>query len=505
MGYESFVERILARGITHPDEILIRDSDAELTALDLRRLVVRLADALDSTVLHRGDRVAIVPSLRAEALAVRYAAALLGCSSVFCPNTGAPGRLARFVTRAHVTAVVVFPQTAAAADEIALAADAPTMLSVGEVPGALDLNSIDSGTLPAFVPHRADPEALAILVASGGTTGESKLSRRSFAAWERVVDVGSTRDRRLLVCTSFAYVAQVLADQVLLGGGTLVLRDRFEPREVLRTIAGERITHLALVEPLLVELVDHPEFGRHDLSSLVALSHIGADAAPSLRRRLLRRAGEILAHPYGASEAGIITMLSPPDYSLRQPHRLATAGAPLPGVDLRIEGVDGTEAARGEEGLIAVRSDQVAEGYDREVQVGGFMGDRYRTGDVGLMDSDGFLRVRGRAADQRVVERRLVMPVDVQDALCGHPDVRYAVAIPVEHGGFDAVVVLAPDADADLGEVTAYVVDRHGEHLVPHGIVAVDRIPVTEQGKPDRPRIATLLRERVAVDPASSC
>lgn len=136
----------------------------------------------------------------------------------------------------------------------------------------------------------------------------------------------------MLVCTSFAYVAQVLTDQVLLGGGTVILRERFDPREVLATIASERVTHVCLVEPLLVDSIDHPEFGGRDLSSLVAISHIGADAAPSLRRRLLRRAGPILAHPYGASEAWIISVLGGADYVVDHPRRLATAGQPLTGV-----------------------------------------------------------------------------------------------------------------------------------------------------------------------------
>jgi fatty-acyl-CoA synthase len=497
--YDTYVERILALGITHPEHIAIRESGRQLTTLDLRRLVLDLARALDATGLRGGERVAIVPAARAETLAVRYAAGLLGCPVVVCPNTGVPGRLARLVARAQADTVVVFPQTAAAAREIAAAPDAPRIVSVGEVPGVLDLATIEGGSPAQFAVGRAHPDALAVLVATGGTTGEAKLSARSYRAWEHVIDAGPMPDRRLLVCTSFAYVAQVLADQVLLGGGTLVLRDGFEPQEVLRTIAGERITHLALVEPLLVELIDDPAFEHHDLSSLVAISHIGADAAPSLRRRLLQRAGEILAHPYGASEAGVVTVLAGPDYSLSRPDRLGTAGVPLPGVEVCIERADGSEAPRGEEGLIAVRSPQVAEGYDLEGRVGGFIGDRYRTGDVGMLDVDGYLHVRGRAVDQRVVGGRLVMPVDVQDALCDHPDVRYAVAIADDHGGFSAAVVLRPESTVTAAELAAHVADHHGEHLMPHAIVAVDRVPVTEQGKPDRARIATLLNGQISI------
>ncbi len=495
MNRTPYVERLLARATDRPYRVVIQDARGELSALEFRRLVSRLARALAEAGVFPGDRIAIVPTISADALAVRYAAGLLGCATVFCPNTGTRGRLAGLLARVHADAVVVFAETAGAVGEMMHSEGSPRLLSVGPVPGALDLLGMPAGRSRELVTWSVDPGALAVMVASGGTTGQPKLSRRSFAGWEQLVDAGSMRGRRQLICTSFAYVAQVLADQVLLGGGTVILRDRFDARDILATIEAERITHLALVEPLLVELIDHPEFGMRDLSSLVAISHIGADAAPALRRRLLGRAGPILAHPYGASETGIVSVLAGADYSLAHPERLGTAGPPLSGVDVRIERVDGSEAPRGEEGFVTVRSPQVAEGYDGDAGHGAFRGDRYFTGDLGLLDLDGYLDVRGRAADQRQVCGRWVMPVDVQDALCDHPEVRYAVAVPAD-GGFCAVAVLAPGATVGGDDLRAFVAEHRGEHLSPAQIIAVDRVPVTEQGKPNRARIAALLGEQ---------
>jgi fatty-acyl-CoA synthase len=494
MKHIPYVERILARANTRPYRVVIQDPRGELSALQFRRLVVRLALALEEAGVWPGDRVAIVPAITADALAVRYAAGLLGCATVFCPNTGARGRLAALLVHARPDAVIVFPETAAAASEVVRSTRPPRLLSVGPVPGVRDLLTVDAGGRHGFVGRSVDADAPAVLVASGGTTGQSKLSLRTFAGWERLVDAGPMRDRRQLVCTSFAYVAQVLVDQVLMGAGTVVLRNRFDAGEVLATIEAERITHLALVEPLLVELIDHPDFVSRDLSSLVAISHIGADAAPALRRRLLRRAGPILAHPYGASEAGMVSVLAAPDYSPAHPERLSTAGMPLPGVDVRIKRVDGSEAPRGEAGFISVRSPQLAGGYDAADSHGGFRAGRYSTGDLGFLDGDGYLHVRGRATDQRRIAGRWVMPIDVQEALCDHADVRYAVAIPVD-GGFGALAVLAPEAATDADSLQRFVGLRHGEHLVPRQIAVVRRVPVTEQGKPDRARITALLDE----------
>ncbi len=87
------------------------------------------------------------------------------------------------------------------------------------------------------------------------------------------------------------------------------------------------------------------------------------------------------------------------------------------------------------------------------------------------------------------------MPLDVANALCAHPEVRYAVAIPIgpADGGFGAIVVLAPGASATPADLRAYVAQAHGDHLVPRVVVPVDRIPTTEQGKPDRTVIAPVL------------
>jgi fatty-acyl-CoA synthase len=141
-----------------------------------------------------------------------------------------------------------------------------------------------------------------------------------------------------------------------------------------------------------------------------------------------------------------------------------------------------------------VRSPQLAGGYDAADSHGGFRAGRYSTGDLGFLDGDGYLHVRGRAADQRRIAGRWVMPIDVQEALCDHADVRYAVAIPVD-GGFGALAVLAPEAATDADSLQRFVGLRHGEHLVPRQIAVVRRVPVTEQGKPDRARITALLDE----------
>jgi fatty-acyl-CoA synthase len=363
---------------------------------------------------------------------------------------------------------------------------------VGAVDGATEL---DPAAASASPPAGADAQ---VLVTSGGTSGDPKTSRRSLVGWTRLVDVGPVAERRLLVCTSLAYVAQVLCDQVLMGDGTVVLCERFDPPAVLEAIERERVTHVGLVEPLLVELIDHPDFAHRDLRSLRAVSHIGADAAPSLRRRLLERAGEILVHPYGASEVGIASVLAPPEYSLARPELLSTVGRPLPSVDVRIVTPTGAPVTPGDTGVVSIASGQVSDGYATPVAGSGFRDGRFLTGDLGRIDADGYLHLRGRAMDRREIAGEPVMPVDVQEAICRHPEVRYAVAVPGPDVGFGAAVRLATASAVTASQLRAFIGEHAHPRLVPDPLVVLDRIPVTEQGKPDRPALTRRLSVRAA-------
>jgi acyl-CoA synthetase (AMP-forming)/AMP-acid ligase II len=464
---QTFVDRVLARAAADPGAELVRDEQGALTAGEFAALVGRMARALEARGLQRGDRVAILATNSCAAIALRYAAWTLGCTAVFCPDR-TPEAFASFLNVVDPALLVVFPQTAARARDVRV-----EVTAIGE---------LDAGPPNDPPVSQARPGDLAALVPSGGTTGAQKASRLTFAIYERTIAAPPLPARRQLVCMPLAHVSQIHADLTLLGGGTLVLHEGFEPAAVLATIEAQRITHTGLVEPQLVELADHPDLQRRDVSSLRAVTHIGANAPASLRRRLLERIGPVLVHPYGASELGMVSMLAPPEYDLSRPGLLSSAGRPLPGIEVRIDGSEGAD------GVIAVRTPTMADGYAGGIPAPGFADGWYTTGDLGRLDAEGYLHVRGRAADARRIDGETVLPLDVEDALCAHPAVRYAVALPDPAGdGFVAFVTLAPDADAD-----AAALQRHVAASV-RTVIALDRMPTTQQGKPDRGALYALV------------
>lgn len=432
-------------------EVLVdADTGCSMSAGEFLDLVSRFAAALHPSV-GPGALVAIVAPATPEGIAVRYAAAALGCATVYCPGVDAPDRLPQFLASVGADLVVTFPEA---------------------LPSAT--------TSPVAIPVAVQPTSPSVLVASGGTTGVSKASTRDWQRYARMVDIGPCPGRRQLICTPLAYIAQILVDSTLIGGGVVVLRNNFHPQEVLTDIRDHRITHLTVVEPQLVRLVDAVT-ASSDLTSLQAISHVGCDAAASLRTRLLTRLGApILVNPYGASEFGVVSALAAPEYSLDHPELLDSSGRIAADVDVRV----------GQRGTIEVRSPAVAQSYATTVSDAFGPDGWFDTHDVGTVDDAGYLRIRGRAADGRIINGRMIFPSDLQDALCAIPGVLYAVALPSPDGpGFGVAVTLA---DTNLGDVVSAVTDQDPD-LAPAAAVVVDVMPTTEQGKPNR----RLLTERL--------
>ncbi len=390
--------------------------------------------------------------------------------------------------------LVLFTETAAL---LGAAGNGPVAVVGSGLPGApLRLDEIASAQPDDPIACRARPEDPAVIVTSGGTTGVPKGSWRSFAAYTAMAHVPSPADRRQLVNGRLAYLSQVLVDTTLLGGGLVVLEEGYDPARTLETIEALRITDLFLVEPQLFEVMDHPDATRRDLASLRAVTHIGASAPPTLRLRARLRLGGVVAHTYGASEMGLVSVLAPAEHDLARPELFSTAGRVRPGVEVRFRRQDGALADAGGIGSIEVRSPAMAAGYHNrpELQAVAFQDGWYRSGDLGRLDAEGYLHILGRAGDAAWIDGTLVTPTLVEDTLCRLPAVRYAVVVAdQETGRWIAAVVPWPAAAIDPAACGEAIAARHGIEVI---VLPLDRVPLTEQGKPDREAIRLLARGR---------
>lgn len=464
---------------------VLRHDGVDTTAAELLASIRRYARVLDRLGVGHGDLVALFAPHRPEPLAVRWAAHLVGAAAAYLPDPPDVGVRRAMIAQFDPRLVVVVPETAG--EMVPSGADVP-VAAVGPVPGvATRLDELAAAESGEPFASRSRPGDLAVVIPSGGTTGVPKGSRRDVASYTVAVATPHDPGRRQLAGGSMAHLTQILVDQTLLGGGTVVLQDRYEPVATLDAVQAERITHLFLVEPQLFDLMDHPAVATHDLRSLKVVTHIGANAAPVLRKRARLRLGRVVAHTYGASEIGIVSALSPAEHD--RPSRFRCAGHVRPGVDVRFRAPDGTLDPV--EGEIEVRSPAMAQGYRNRPldEAEHFVDGWYRTGDLGDYDGEGMLRVNGRAEDRGGPDG--IAAVDLQDTLCRVPSVRYAVPVVDPAAGLRIAAVLAwPGGEVDATSCVDAVAAEHGAAIAASlRILPMDRIPLTEQGKPDRPAI----------------
>ncbi|WP_405979316.1 FadD3 family acyl-CoA ligase [Streptomyces sp. NBC_00158] len=315
------------------------------------------------------------------------------------------------------------------------------------------------------------PDTPSDIIFTSGTTGRPKgavithaQTLRCYAVWSELAGLREG-DRYLIVNPffhTFGYKAGIIA--CLMRGATMVPQPVFNVDTVLANIAAERISVLPGPPTLHQSLLDHPQRDHHDLSAL-RLVVTGAAVVPlQLVERLraeLRIATVLTA--YGLSEAGgIVTMCRRDDPAETV---AATSGRPIPDTEVRVTAADGAALPAGRPGEVLVRGHHVMRGYfeDPEGTAAAITPDGWlRTGDVGVLDAAGNLRITDRIKDMFIVGGFNAYPAEIEQLLGLHPDIA------------DVAVVGVPDPR--LGEVgKAYAVRRPGSTLTADDLIAWSR------------------------------
>jgi fatty-acyl-CoA synthase len=479
---------------------VLRCRGQDISGDGLLASIFRYAKVLRAMDVGRGHLLGMFAPNRPDALALRYAAHVLGVATVYLSMPSNEVQRRAVLKQIAPDLLVVFPETAECLDANT---DIPFATVGTDKAGSCGRLDILAAALPADpVPVMAIPSDLGVIASSGGSTGVPKGSCRSFAAYSAMVCAPSPKDRIQLVNGPLAYLSQVLVDITLLGGGRVVFRDAYEASDTLATIEAAGITDLFLVEPQLFEMMDHPDFGAFDLSSLRSLTHVGASAPRSLRLRARERLGPVLTHVYGASEMGIVSVLAPAEHDVGRPDLFTSAGRIQPGVNIRFRRADGSLAPSEEGGIIEVCSPAVASGYRNNPDLASrnFREGWYVSGDFGRLDEGDYLHIMGRAVDMQEVDGRLVSPTDIEDVLCQLRSIRYAVAVVDPKSRLTIAATVAWRASTvDDRDCRDAIKRQFGDAFAASVLVIpVARVPLTEQGKPDRTAILRLAQRSVA-------
>ncbi len=266
---------------------------------------------------------------------------------------------------------------------------------------------------------------------------------------------------------------------------------RFDPAVAMATIARERVTSWGAMNTAVHRMIAHPEFGKHDLSSLRQIGGGGAPTPPELQRRMREafpsiRFGGTLGHGYGSTESGALATIIGGEEWARYPE---SVGRPLPTVQIQIRDATGRPLPEGEEGEICIRSPLVMLGYwrrPRETAETIAPGRWLRTGDVGRM-VDGRLYLASRKRDMIIRGGENVYPIEIENRLAEHPDVAEAAVIGVEHEELGqevkAVIVPRPDRTPDFAELARFVGEKLAYYKVPAHWELRDELPRNATGK----------------------
>ena len=365
----------------------------------------------------------------------------------------------------------------------------------------LDMGALIAQPPPAgWQPEPCDPDALAVLLYSGGTTGVAKgimLSHFACAANAHQLNAwGQLRstDRLLAVLPLFhGYGMSVNMNAALLAGGEIVLVPRFDARDVLKTIQRTRPTFFTGVPTMFVAFSNLPDISRYDLSSLQGIFVGAAPLTAAIKEEFERKTGGRMIEGYGLTESVTAIMANP----YRGRHKIGSIGIPFPDVDAKIVAL-GDESASpgvapalppGELGQIALRSPTAMLGYynrpeaTAEALVDGWL----LTGDIGYMDEEGYFYITDRKKDLIIVGGFNVFPREIEEVLYQHPKVKEGVAIgvPDPYAGerIKVFAVLKEGETATEQELLAYFRERLTRYKVPSSVELRAELPKSMIGK----------------------
>jgi long-chain acyl-CoA synthetase len=359
----------------------------------------------------------------------------------------------------------------------------------------------------AEVPAFADPDSVAIVLFTSGTTSAPKaveLTHNNLTSYiTGTVEFESSEPTdAALICVPPYHIAGVgAALSNLYAGRRMVYLPNFDAQEWVRLIGAEQVTTATVVPTMLDRIVtalEAGESGAVKLPSLRNLAYGGSKVGLPLVRRALELLPDVgFVNAYGLTEtSSTIAVLTPDDHRAAQAasdpgqeawaRRLGSVGQPVPGIELQIRDEDGKVLGAGETGELFVRGEQVSGRY---TGIGSVLDEDgwFATKDIAMLDEDGYLFIGGRSDDTIIRGGENIAPAELEEVLIEHPQVRDVVVVGVEDPQWGqaivAVVVPAAGVDPDPDELREYVRNSLRGSRTPDRVVFRDELPTTATGK----------------------
>ena len=486
-----------------PGRTALRYRERSHTYAELDAVVDRTANALTARGVQRGDRVALLSHNDDGYVVLTFALARLGAIAVPVNFMLRAGEVAYILEHSGATGVVAEAALLPVAQEAIRLAGREEPVRVrgvlgsdgGELPGGWESFGTWAAHEDASAPQVdvADDDVLQLMYTSGTESrpkGTMMTSRSLIAQYVSCIVDGrfTAQDVALHALPLFHVAAQhcFLMPNLYLGGTNVVL-DGPDPATLLETVERERVTSLFCPPTVWISLLRHPDFDRRDLSSLTT-GYYGASIMPvavveELRRRLPDMA---LFNFYGQTEMSAVALVLSPEDQLRKP---GSAGTAVVNSETRIVDEADRPLGPGVEGEIVHRSPHATAGYwnDPEKTAEAFRNGWFHSGDLGVMDEDGYITVVDRKKDVIKSGGENVASREVEEVVYQHPAVAEVAVFGIPHPRWieavAAVVVPRDGQTVDSEELVRFCRERLAGYKTPRYVAVADGLPKNASGK----------------------
>jgi acyl-CoA synthetase (AMP-forming)/AMP-acid ligase II len=490
-----------------PDRPAMVFEDRRISYAELEVRVNRLSNALANLGIGAGDRVAMLHVNCNQHIEAYFAAAKLDAVYVPLNFRTRADELTHMLNDAAPKVIFAGERYVNLVKECAKNVESLKHFITleGAVEGWHTYESlIENGDEYERVPL-GDDDDLTMILFTSGTTSFPKgvmLSHDSFSSYilATVTPADPEEETSNILTVPLYHIAGVQSVMAaIFAGRTLIIQRQFEAKQWMEMVERERVNRAMMVPTMLKMLMDHPDFHKHDLSSLEVITYGAAPMPlPVIQQAIREFPGMSFINAFGQTEtAATITMLPPEDHVLegdedevkRKLKHLSSIGKPLEDVEVRIFNEDGHPVIPGQTGEIAARGARLMKGYwNQENATAETIRDGWLfTGDLGYQDEDGYIYLAGRARDFIKRGGEMVSPEEVEQVLQSHDAVEEAAIIGVPDLDWGervrAIVVLKDGKQASEEDISEYCRQRLASFKKPESVIFCKELPRNPMGK----------------------